>query len=349
MTFSSTLDSTVYLTTTNEQGSTITYVPTLITTTIVYTNSLGNPVTVTKTISNYPSLLPGDGGGGTSAFFRNKAAVGGVFAAVGLIIIATSCLLIWNFRSRHKRKRLAHDNAVAATMDGRRSTGRLTLIDDDEDGGGHEHASSTEYSGSGHGRVSMHSSSSSYSGSNGRMSPNDSAGQMTSQTPFPPVSLLAASYNRRRSSSSQGYGGGNGGRYQHFRTGSGGPSQMELGTKNPPRFSHDYHRDPFSDPPSVVFLLGTKGDNRSPHPAIMDEFEPVPPTLASPISPDRAQHPSFAQKRGFGYDNPFSSNTSLNTGTSTPRDLEVRNVFDEELGSVPKIRRKPMLSVHNHP
>jgi len=349
MAFSSTLDSTVYLTTTNEQGSTITYVPTLITTTIVYTNSLGNPVTVTKVVSN-PSLLPGDGGGGASTFFRNKAAIAGVFAAVGLIIIATSCLLIWNFRSRHKRKRLAHDNAVAAITDGRRSTGRLTLIDDDEDGGGYEHASSMEHSGSGRGSLSMHSSSSSYSGSNGRMSPNDSAGQMTSQTPFPPVSLLAASYNRRRSSSSQGYGGGNGGRYQHFRTGSGGPSQTELWMKSPPRFSHDYHRDPFSDSPSVAFILGTKGDNRSPpYPAIMDGFEPAPPTLASPISPSRVQRASFAQKRGFGYDNPFSSNTSLNTGTSTPRDLEVRNVFDEEFGSVPKIRRKPMLSVHNHP
>jgi len=27
--------------------------------------------------------------------------------------------------------------------------------------------------------------------------------------------------------------------------------------------------------------------------------------------------------------------------------LEVRNVFDEEFGSVPKIRRKPVLAVQN--
>ena len=352
MVFSSTLDSTVYLTTTNEQGSTVTYAPVLITTTMVYTDSRGEPVTTTKIVSN-PSLLPGDRDGGASAFFRNKAAVAGVFAAVGLVIIVTSCLLIWNFRSRHKRKRLAHDNAVAALMEGRRSTGRLTLIDDDEYDGGYRHASSTEHSG--HGRVSMHSLSSSYSSSNGGMSPHDSAGQMTSQTPFPPVSLLAASYNRRRSSSSHGhggFGGGNVGRYQHLRTDSSGPSQTEFGMKSPtpPRFSHDYHRSPFSDSPSVAFLLGTKGDNRSPpHPAIMDEFEPVPPTLVPPIVPGRVQHDLFAHKREFGYDNPFSSSTSLNTRASTPKDLEVRNVFDEEFGSAPKIRRKPMLSVHNHP
>ena len=341
----------MYLTTTNQQGSVVTYVPTMITTTMVYTNSRGDPVTVTRVVTN-PSLLPGDRGGGASAFFRNRAAVAGVFAAIGLVIVVVSCLLIWNFRSRHKRKRLAHEDAVAAIMEGRRSTGRLTLIDDDEDDGGFGYASSTEHSGSGHGRVSMQSHSNSYSSSNGRMSPIDSAGQMTSQTPFPPVSLLAASYNRRRSSSSHGHGGsgrGNDGRYQHPRTGSG---QTEFGVKilNPPsRLSHDYHRDPFSDPPSVAFLLGAKGDNRSPHPAIMDEFDPVPLTLAPPVPPDRAQHDLFVQKRGFGYDDPFSSNTSLNTGTSTPKDLEVRNVFDEELGSVPKIRRKPMLSVHNNP
>jgi len=177
---------------------------------------------------------------------------------------------------------------------------------------------------------------------------------MTSQTPFPPVSLLAASYNRRRSSSSHGHdrsGRGSSGRYQNIRTDSVGPSQTEFGVKSPspPLFSHDYHRDPFSDSPSVAFLLGAKGDNKSPHPAIMDEFEPIPPTLVPPVSPDRAQHDLFAQKRGFGYNNPFSSDTSLNTGTSTPKDLEVRNVFDEEFGSVPRIRRKPMLSVQNHP
>jgi len=341
----------VYLTTTNEQGSVVTYAPTLVTTTMVYTNSRGDPVTVTKVVTN-PSLLPGDRGGGASVFFRNRAAVAGVFAAVGLVIVVVSCLLIWNFRSRHKRKRLAHENAVAAIMEGRRSTGRLTLIDDDEDDGSYVHASSTEHSGSGHGRVSIQSRSNSYSSSNGRMSPNDSAGQMTSQTPFPPVSLLAASYNRRRSSSSHGHGGGGDGRYQHLRAGSHGPNQTEFGVKitgPPPRFSHDYHRDPFSDTPSVAFLLGAKGDNRSPHPAIMDEFDPVPPTLVPPVSPDKVQHDLFAQKRGFGYDNPFSSDTSLNTGTSTPKDLEVRNVFDEELGSVPRIRRKPMLSVHNNP
>lgn len=355
MVFSSTLDSTVYLTTTNEQGSTITYAPTLVTATTVYTNSRGEPVTVTRIISN-PSLIPGDNGGGASAFFSNKAAVAGVFAAVGFVTVVTLCLLIWIFRSRRERRRLAHDNAVAAILEGRRSTGRLTLIDDDEDDGGYGHASSAGYSASGHGDMFTHSPSNSYSSSNGRMTPNDSAGQMTSKTPFPPVSLLAASYNRRRSSSSQGpggFGGDSGGWHQHLRTDSGGPSQMEFGIKSlslPLRFSQDYDPDPFSSSPPVTFLLGTNGGSRSPpHPVIMDEFEPVSLTLPSPISPGRVQHNLFAQKGEFGYDNPHSSNTSLNTGCSTPKDLEVRNVFDEELGSVPKITRKQMLSVQNHP
>lgn len=346
MVFSSTLDSTVYMTTTNQRGDIITYAPTYITTTAVYTNSRGQPVTVTRIVSN-PSLIPGDNGGGASAFFHNKAAVVGVFTAIGLVIIVILCLLIWNLRSRHKRQRLAHENAVADFMEGRRSTGRLTLIDDDEDDSGHGYTSSAlERSSSGHRRASTHSS------SNGRMSPIDSAGQMTSRTPFPPVSLLAASYNRRKSSSSHGHGrsgGGNGGRYTHVPTHSDG---MEFGRKSPsppPRFSQECYQDPFSDSSSVPFLLGTKGGYRSNHPAVVDEFEPIPLTLGTPISPDRARYDLFAQKREFGYENARSSITSLNTGASTPKDLEVRNVFDEEFGSVPAMRRKPMLAVHSHP
>lgn len=357
MVFSSTLDSTVYLTTTNEEGKTITYVPTVYTTTMVYTDSRGEPVTVTKIITN-PSLLPGGGSSGASAFFHNKGAVAGVFTTVGLFIVAIVFLLIWRVRSRHKREKLAYDNAVAAITEGRQSTGRLALIDDDDEDGGHRHAGSMERSTSEHGRVSSHGSrshSNSYSSSDGRMGPNDSAGQMTSDTPFPPVSLLAASYNRRRSSSSHGHGGyngGSGGRYQHLRTESAGPSQLDFGRSlgPQPRFSQDYHRDPFLDSPSVTFLLDTNGGKRTPSPpAIMNEFEPSSATLAVPIFPDRAQRGSFAQKREFGYDNPFSSTTSLNTGASTPKDWEVRNVFDEEFGSVPKIRKKPMLTVHNYP
>jgi len=309
-------------------------------------------VTVTRIVSN-PSLIPGDHGGGAAAFFGNKAAVIGVFGTIGLIIIVILCLLIWNLKLRRKRKRLEHDDAVAAIMEGRRSTGRLTLIDDDEDDSGHGYASTMERSTSGHRRASTHSYHNSSSSSNGRMSPIDSAGQMTSKTPFPPVSLLAASYNRRKSSSSQGHGrsgGGGGGRYKHLPTNSDG---MEFGRKSPsppPRFSQEYYQDPFSDSPSVAFLLGTKGGNRLHHPAIMDEFEPAPPALTPPISPDRTHYDDlFAKKRVFGYENLCSSNASVNTGASTPKDVEVRHVFDEELGSVPKIRRKPMLAVHSRP
>ena len=339
MVFSSTLESTVYITTTDKEGHTITYVPTYITTTMVYTNPFGEPVTVTKIVHN-PSLLPGGDGGGASAFFRNKGAVAAVFTTVGLFVVAIICFCIWRAKLRHRRKRLAHDNAVADIMEGRRSTGRLTLIDDDDDGGHHGHVGSMGRSVSGHARVSSRGSrshSNSYSSSNGRMSPNDSAGQMTYNTPFPPVSLLSASYNRRRSSSSHGHGG----RYQYL---------AEKSPSPPPRFSQDYYRDPFSDYPSASHLLGTGGGSGSPHsPAIMNELDPESPTITTPMFPGRAQRDLFTQKREFGFDNPFSSTVSLNTGASTPKDLEVRNVFDEEFGSVPKIRRKPVLAVQNAP
>ena len=332
MVFSSTLDSTVYITTTNNQGSTVTLAPSYITSTVVYTNTRGQQVTVTEILSN-PSLLPEGHGGGASAFFHMKGAVIAVFTAVGLVAVAGLWLLIWYLRSRHKRRKIEHDNVVAAILDGRRSSVRLSLIDDDEDDSGNLRPSLTEHS---------HSDPTSSSG--GRMSPIDSAGQMASKTRFPPVSLLSASYNRRKSSSSQG-NGGSGGQYQHLRTGSNGGRKSP---SPPPRFSQEYYRDPFSDAPSVPLLHGTRGGSRSqPPPAIMDEFDPEPLTLLAPISPDKARRELYAQRKEFGADNPASSNESLHTGVTTPRDWEVQNAFDEELGSIPRMRKKPMLSVQN--
>lgn len=333
MVSSSTLDSTIYITTTDEQGSTVTLAPSYITTTMVYTNTRGQQITVTEILSN-PSLLPGDPGGSASAFFHMKGAVIAVFTAVGLVIIAGFWLLMWYLRSRHKRRKNEHDNVVAAILDGRRSSARLSLIDDDEDD-----------SGNGHPGLMDPSHSHSNSSSTGRMSPIDSAGQLASKTRFPPVSLLSASYNGRKNSPPQGRGGSNGGRYQHLRAGSDGGKKSP---SPPPRLSQEYYRDPFSGSPSVPFLLGSTGVNRSPPPpAIMDEFYPAPLTLTDPISPDRERRDLFAQRRDFGNDNPASSTESLHTGASTPRDWEVRNVFDEEFGSVPRMRRKPMLSVQN--
>lgn len=300
---------------------------------MVYTNTLGEQVTVTEILSN-PSLLPGDHGGGASAFFHMKGAVIAVFTAVGLVVVAGLFLLAWYLRSRHKRKRIEHDNIVAAILDGRRSSARLSLIDDDDD--------------SGNGQPGLTDRSQSYSDSistTGRMSPFDSAGQVASKLRLPPVSLLAASYNQRKSAPSQSRGRSSGGRYQHLRTESDGRKKSP---SPPPRFSQEYYRDPFSGSPSVPFLLGSTSNKRSPPtPAIMDEFDPASLVLAEPISPDRERQDLFAQRKEFGNYNPASSTESLPTGASTPKDWEVQNVFDEELGSVPKIRRKLMLSVQN--
>jgi len=296
----------------------------------VYTNTLGEQVTVTEILSN-PSLLPGDHGGGASAFFHMRGAVIAVFTAIGLVVVAGSLLLFWYLRSRHKRRKMEHDNVVATILDGRRDSARLSLIDDDEDDSGNGHPGLTH----------SHSNSS----TTGRMSPIDSAGQTTSNAIFPPVSLLAASYNRRKSSASQGQGRSGGGRYQHLPTNSGGGRRSP---SPPPQFTQEDYRDPFAGSPSVPFLLGSKGGDRSPPtPAIMDEFDPAPLTFTHPISPDEERRGLIAHRKEFGSYNPASSTESLPTGASTPRDWEVRNVFDEELGSVPKMRRKPMLSVQN--
>ncbi|KAF9792576.1 hypothetical protein BJ322DRAFT_1103066 [Thelephora terrestris] len=328
----STLDSTVYITTTNNEGSTITVAPSYITSTVVYTNTRGQQVTVTEILSN-PSLLPDGHGGGASAFFHMKGAVIAVFTAVGLVIVAGLWLLFWYLRSRHKRRKIEHDNIVAAILDGRRDSVRLSLIDDDEDYSGNIRPSLTD-----------HSYSDPASSSHGRTSPFDSAGQMAPKNRFPPVSLLAASYNQRKRSSSQG-NRGSGGQYQHLRARSDGAGRSP---SPPPRFSQEYYRGPFSDAPAVPVLLGTRGDNiPAPLPAIMDEFDPEPLSLTAPISPDRARRELYAQRKELGADNPASSNESLHTGVSTRKDWEVRNVFDEELGSVPQMRRKPMLSVQN--
>lgn len=262
-----------------------------------------------------------------------KGAVIAVFTAVGLVFVAGLWLLIWYLRSRHRRQKIEHDNVVAAILDGRRSSVRLSLIDDDEDSSTNLHPSFTDRS---------HSDPT--PDTNGGMSPIDSAGQFASKTQFPPVSLLAASYNRRKSSSSQGHGGSGRGQYHHLRN----VSNEGRSPSPPPRFSHEYYRDPFSDSPSAPTLAGAKGSGKPPPPpAIMDEFDPTPLTLALPISPTTARRELYAQRKEFGSDHPASSNESLHTGVSTSKDWEVRNVFDEELGSVPKMRRKPMLSVQN--
>lgn len=259
-----------------------------------------------------------------------KGAVIAVFTAAALVIAAALWLLFWYRRSRHKRRKREHDSVIAAIMDGRRSSGRLSLIDDDEVGNANMQQS-----------FSDRSHSDPNSTSNGRMSPIDSAGQTAAQTRFPPVSLLAASYNRRKSSSSQGHGGV---RYQHLRSNSDGGRRSP---SPPPRFSQEYYQDPFSDSPPVPFI-SAKADKKSPpNPAIMDEIDPVPVSLTAPISPDQALQELYMQKKDFGSPHPGSSNESIHTGVSTRRDWEVRHVFDEELGSVPKMRRKPMLSVQN--
>lgn len=68
--FSSTYQSTVFLTTTDDHGSTTLSAPSAFTSILVSTNSLGEPMTITQIINN-PTLIPNGSQDGTPAYVRS--------------------------------------------------------------------------------------------------------------------------------------------------------------------------------------------------------------------------------------------------------------------------------------
>ncbi|KAF9787167.1 hypothetical protein BJ322DRAFT_704704 [Thelephora terrestris] len=126
----STYQSTVFVTTTDQHGSTVLSAPSAFTSTLVSTNSMGQPITVTQIINN-PTLIPNASHGGGSAFFQNKGAVTGVFVVVGLTATAVAFFVIFFFRRRRKNRRRDHDTAVAATL-AEHGLGRQALIGPDD-------------------------------------------------------------------------------------------------------------------------------------------------------------------------------------------------------------------------
>lgn len=146
---SSTYQSTVFLTTTDSRGSTTLSAPSAFTSTLVSTNSLGQPITVTQIINN-PTLIPNGSHGGASSyvpsasrprflltlamppvssFFQNKGAVTGVFVLVGFVVAAIAFVLIFCFRRRRKSRQRDHDTTEILKDHG---NGRHVLIDSDD-------------------------------------------------------------------------------------------------------------------------------------------------------------------------------------------------------------------------
>lgn len=114
---------------------------------------MGQPITVTQIINN-PTLIPGSGHGGASAFFQNKAAVTGVFVVVGLAATAVVFFVAFCFRRKRKNRLRDHDTAVAATM-AELGFRRQALIDAGDDHPVNDPRNATTPTGSGSSAYSM--------------------------------------------------------------------------------------------------------------------------------------------------------------------------------------------------
>lgn len=125
-----TLESTLYITTTNAQGQPTTTAPSVVTVVTTSTNSAGAATTITVAAAN-PTLAPDSGTSSGSAFFRNTGAVVGVFLVVGL---AATSIVLWIFffiRRKRRINRIDHDTEVEAAV-AASGFGRAPLDDDND-------------------------------------------------------------------------------------------------------------------------------------------------------------------------------------------------------------------------
>ncbi|KAI0639457.1 hypothetical protein C8Q77DRAFT_65013 [Trametes polyzona] len=111
-----TFQSTVFVTTTNNAGQTVTSAPPFVTETFTSTNSDGSPSFVTIVVENPTPITSNNNATQTSQFFRNKGAVAGVFLIVGLAAASIVLFIFFYIRRRRRTQRLEHDTAVASTL-----------------------------------------------------------------------------------------------------------------------------------------------------------------------------------------------------------------------------------------
>ncbi|KAH7925185.1 hypothetical protein BV22DRAFT_455042 [Leucogyrophana mollusca] len=139
-----TVESTVFIVTSNSNGQVITSAPSVFTETIVTTNSQGYVTTVTQAAVN-PSLVPNDDPTKTSSFFRNTGAVVGVFVVVGLAAASIVLWILFAIRRRQRQRRIDQDTAVEAAV-AAAGFSRAPLDDDDNDRGGRSPHTHSQFS-----------------------------------------------------------------------------------------------------------------------------------------------------------------------------------------------------------
>ncbi|KAG8725926.1 hypothetical protein FRC12_023879 [Ceratobasidium sp. 428] len=126
-----TASTTIFIGVTQSDGQVTSSAPLEITSILETTASDGDVFTSTVVIANPSGQLSPDGGGrGSSAFFRNKGAVAGVFLVVGIAGAAILLFLFFALRRRRRMKRNERDAAIAASL-GPQS--RVPFEDDDDD------------------------------------------------------------------------------------------------------------------------------------------------------------------------------------------------------------------------
>ncbi|KAI6162163.1 hypothetical protein EDD17DRAFT_1819473 [Pisolithus thermaeus] len=134
---------TIFVTTTNVEGQTITSAPSIVTQLLTSTNGVGSITTVTQAVVN-PTLASNNSTNEASSFFSNTGAVVGVFVVVGLAAVSILLWILFAFRRRYRMRQIEHDSAIQAAV-AAAGFNRVPL-DDDEDGLGRTPHSHSQFS-----------------------------------------------------------------------------------------------------------------------------------------------------------------------------------------------------------
>ncbi|KAG6336680.1 hypothetical protein ID866_2427 [Astraeus odoratus] len=135
---------TVYVTTTNVQGQTITSAPSVVTQVLTSTNGVGAVTTVTAAVVN-PTLAPNNATTDATSFFNNTGAVVGVFVVVGLAVASILLWILFAARRRYRMRQIEHESAIQAAV-AAAGFNRTPLDDDDDNGHTRSPHSHSQYS-----------------------------------------------------------------------------------------------------------------------------------------------------------------------------------------------------------
>ncbi|KIO08309.1 hypothetical protein M404DRAFT_134303 [Pisolithus tinctorius Marx 270] len=134
---------TIFVTTTNVEGQTVTSVPAIVTQLFTSTNGAGSVTTVTQAVVN-PTLASNNSTNEASSFFSNTGAVAGVFVVVGLAAASIILWILFALRRRYRMRQIEHDSAIQAAV-AAAGFNRVPL-DDDDDGHGRTPYSHSQFS-----------------------------------------------------------------------------------------------------------------------------------------------------------------------------------------------------------